>query len=86
MNIEAPQIVPSEKSTIFECLFPMGLVSGRWKRAEAAIFFDRFDPAQSADLGPGIRELGRGLKLKTRTPLGRKQDRHVTPQKDVSLT
>ena len=62
MNIEAPQIVPSEKSTFHDCPSPMSPVSGRWKRAETAILFRSLRPSAVFGLGPGIRELGYGRR------------------------
>jgi hypothetical protein len=65
MNFEAPQFVPSEKSTFHACLLPISPVSGRWKTSAksdpSSIASSRRSLLTSAS---GIRERGPGLKPK----------------------
>jgi hypothetical protein len=65
MNFAAPQFVPCEKGTFHACLLPISPVSGRWKTSAksdpSSIASSRRSLLTSAS---GIRERGRGLKLK----------------------
>jgi hypothetical protein len=76
MNFEAPQFVPCEKGTFHACLLPISPVSGRWKTSAKS------DPSSIASTrrslltsASGIRERGRGLKLKPTARLDAGVDR-----------